>query len=500
MPARNFAIKILRTDEIVEHLSGFSTNYNSILGGTQQIVQQSIKVMPGTTAKGAIDFEVILTYQSVEYDKSTEQKEKLSLQFVRESVRIRPNPYATFTENPITQDSVNMFYGRWQYVKDTADSIMNTEFPKQIIIYGQRRSGKTSVLNFLKAELQNRGAFCVEFSLEALGKDMRVTGRSDIFFAYIMARIAEAVQAVGNEAEALDFKYAQGEYVDNLDKIYPEYCESFEVTQKFIRDIADLHKAISSSNSWKGKKIVLLMDEFTRVYTMIKSGHLPDTIMKQWKAVTQDERVHISVVMIGQDNTPLFIAEPYASNAFGVIDDDRLNYLPKEGAHDLIVEPLLDNDKKSRFLNKAVDRIMTLTACSPYFLMNFCARLVDYMKKKKKGKVTEVDVDNAMQYYLEDPVKGLKENFFHSLFSADDVDEEEKQKTKTVLRVIAKGMESKDPSALTPSWIIKEVGTAVDSEEVKMILKDLDRRDVAPEKDGKYRIKVIMFQKWLLEN
>ena len=502
MPARNFAIKILPSDEILMHLKGFATNYNSILGGTQQIVQQTIKLAPCITEKGAVDIEVLLTYQSVEYDKPKELPARLSLQFVREKVRI-PNPYGSYTGEPITpQDSnaVNLFKGREQYINNTADDIMNTDRPKQIIIYGQRRSGKTSVLNFLKAELQKRGAFCVEFSLEGLGKDIRVTGRSDIFFAFVMVRIAEAVRKMSNSEEPLKFKYVQGEYVTNPEKIYPEYCESYEVTQKFIRDIAELHEAFNACPRWMGRKIVLLMDEFTHVYTMIKSGHLPDTIMKQWKAATQNEFVRFSVVMIGQDTTPQFIAEPYAENAFGVIDADRLDYLPQEGARELIVDPLRDKEGKSRFLNNAVERVMELTACSPYFLMNFCARLVDYMNKNQKGKVTEVDVDNALQFYLEDPTKKMDERLFHSLFSAVDVEEEERQKTKTVLRVIAEGMDSKDPAALTTDWIIKKVGADLTADEVKQILADLDIRQVAPYKDNKHRIKVIMFQKWLLEN
>ncbi len=497
MPANNFSLKIHTSDEIIEHLKGFSTNYNPINGGSSQIVQQAIKVAPGVIEKGALGLEAELTYKYVDIEDMTPSV-KLSLQFEGEAERIRPNPYAYFTGSPLSQENAAMFKGRSEYIKRTADSIMNTDLPKQIIIYGQRRSGKTSVLNFLKAELQKRGAFCIEFSLESLGKDIRVTGASDIFYAFIMARIAEAVQNI-DESERPDFKYAKGEYYKNEEKIYPEYCQSFEVANKFTKDIVELQKAFDAIPRWKGHKIVLMMDEFTSVYSLIKSGHLPDTVMKQWKAVTQDERVHFSAVMIGQDTTPQFMKEPYAENAFGVIDKDRLDYLPEEGARELIVNPLRDKEGKSRFLNKAVERIMDLTACNPYFLMNFCARLVDYMNDKKKGKVTEVDVDNALHYYFNHPNKPLKDDMFHSLYSAVDVEEEEKQKVKSVLNIIARGMESKEMTSLTPEWIIKQ-SSPMGPDEVREILNDLDRREVAPLKEGKHRIKVLMFQKWLLNS
>ena len=497
MPATNFALKVKPTTEIIEQKSGFETNYNPINGGSSRIVQQTILVKPEVIEKGALGFEVELTYKNVAVPDEQKLGAKLSLEFEDEEERIK-NPYSVCTGSPISQQNEDMFYGRWDYIGKTADAIMNISVPKQIIIYGQRRSGKTSVLNFLKSELQKRGAFCIEFSLENLGKDIRVTGSSDIFFAFIMARIADAVQRIP-ENDRPEFKYAKGEYYKNSEKLYPEYCQSFEVASKFTNDIADLHSSFEAVPRWKGCKIVLLMDEFTNVYTLIKSGLLPDTVMKQWKAVTQDERVHFSSVMIGQDSTPFFMAEPYASNAFGVIDADRLDYLPEDGARDLIVEPLR-NKGKSRFLNRAVERIMELTACNPYFLMNFCSRLVEYMNKKKKGKVTEVDVDNALLYYFNDTEKGFKDDMFHSLYSAVDVTEEEKQKTKTVLMAIAKGMESKDLAALTPDWIVKQLAGEMDAHDIKEILADLNRRDVAPLKDGRQRIKVLMFQKWLTFN
>lgn len=497
LPATNFALKVKPNNEIVEQKSGFETNFNPINGGSSRIVQQTILVKPEVIEKGALGLEVELIYKSVGLTDEQKLPAKLSLEFEDEVERIK-NPYSVCTGSPISQQNKDMFKGRWDYIDKTADAIMNINVPKQIIIYGQRRSGKTSVLNFLKSELQSRGAFCIEFTLESLGKDIRVTGSSDIFFAFIMARIADAVQNIP-ESKRPDFKYAKGDYYKNSEKLYPEYCQSFEVANKFANDISELHEAFEAIPAWQGSKIVLLMDEFTNVYTLIKSGHLPDTVMKQWKAVTQDERVHFSAVMIGQDSTPFFMAEPYASNAFGVIDADRLDYLPEDGARDLIVEPLR-KEGKSRFLNRAVERIMELTACNPYFLMNFCSRLVEYMNTKKKGKVTEVDVDNALLYYFKDAEKGFNDDMFHSLYSAVDVSDEEKQKTKTVLTIIANGMDSKDSAALTPEWIVKQLVGVIDSREVEEILADLNRRDVAPIKDGKQRIKVLMFQKWLTFN
>ena len=88
---------------------------------------------------------------------------------------------------------------------------------------------------------------------------------------------------------------------------------------------------------------------------------------------------------------------------------------------------------------------------------------------------------------------------FHSLYSAVDVEESVKQKSKNVLTVIARGMELRDAKALTPGWIAEQLKGTITTHEVKEILSDLDRREVAPYKEGKHRIKVLMLQKWLIE-
>ena len=70
-----------------------------------------------------------------------------------------------------------------------------------------------------------------------------------------------------------------------------------------------------------------MIDEFTYLYTAIKEGKVSDAIMKQWKAITQNEDATFHL-FFGQDVFPLFKSE--FPNEFGVTQDERLTYLSKE--------------------------------------------------------------------------------------------------------------------------------------------------------------------------
>ena len=492
-PIRNYSVEVLLSEEVIKHVDPSERNYNSIYGGSEQILQEHVELAKGVISKGAVQVDLRFTYQTHGKEGYSELHESLSLQFARQSKPIE-NRYKDCSEGSVpTKD---MFFGRNEYISSTATSLMNSITPKQIIIYGQRRSGKTSILRFLKKELESRGAFCVELTLEALGVETGISGRSDIIFAYIMRKIAIAIRRSGTDRPR--FKYSEDEYYTNPGKLYEEYSESYEVAEKFIDDMYELHKAFEQNEKWKGRKVVLLIDEFTRLYTMIENKEMPESIMRQWKAVTQDENVHVSVVMIGQDTTPIFKSRPYASNPFGVITDERISYLPEDGARELIVKPILDENGTSRYLNKAVDKIMEYTACSPYYLQIFCDKLVEYMNSKGIGRVTENDVDNVAQLLIK---YKLQDNHFHNLYAATDPDEVTKNNVKELLRILAVGYEeSKDKNGVTLQYIQSKSSDRTWTSQVDEMLKDLTIREVVIQTNGKYYIKVILFQLWLLQN
>ena len=219
--------------------------------------------------------------------------------------------------------------------------------------------------------------------------------------------------------------------------------------------------------------------------------------MKQWKAVTQNERAQFSVVLVGQDVVPSFKKEEYASNAFGVIQDIRLTYLEEQPARELIEKPILDANGESRYIGNAITRILEYTSRNPYYIQIFCARLVDFMNKNKSIKVTEADVNEVAHSFVVGD-QALEIDKFDNLIRAgesEDLQEVPEAEIIAVLKQIAMG--TKNITYCKRA----DINTDYDEEEENRVLRHLEDREVLEKKgDGNYKIQVKLFQAWLLNH
>ena len=477
------------SETVTEHIKGDAISYNQLSGGESITIPQQIRIN-ATTGSEAIPISVTLYYDTL-VGKAEPFTKELSLHLSNDDLP-EDNPYADFSAgNPVTKK--DMFFGREDLINNLSKSLIVEGVNKQVLIYGQRRSGKTSILNRLKMELENQNAFCILFSFESL--TISNAGSADLFAA-ILNEIATALYKAG--WTSADYKYAAR---NHLDLIFDDYdgCPEITIASRFISDLEELNGAFKAKEGWKNRKMILMIDEFTSLYSQINEGNLPKTIMQVWKSVFENKNVNCSVVLIGQDNTPKFKSEPWASNPFAAIEDQRISYLPEEGAIDMIIKPIKDKNEKSRYVGKAVQRVLDYTAGSPFYLMIFLNSLVVYMKDRKKiGKVTEVDIDEIAQMCIKEK---LTDTQFNNLYTAVTSKKEEEIRNKNLLRVIAVGMEeSSDKDGVSADYIYSKSKDICEQESIDDILADFVTREVLVKRNKRYKIKVILFQKWLLQN
>jgi len=279
--------------------------------------------------------------------------------------------------------------------------------------------------------------------------------------------------------------------------------------------------ACNNTTGWKNRRLVVMIDEFTYMYGAIKMNTISNSIMQQWKAVTQDPLTQFSAVLVGQDVVPAFKNEPYARNPFGVIEDLRLTYLDPADALGLIVNPILNNGE-SRYVGDAARLIMDYTACNPYYIQIFCAALVEYINEKKYKSITEADVTDVANL-LTSGVHALDHAKFENLLNARETEEDAESiedgneidaaimiykddDVETVLRAIAKASENK------PFANRSDIKTGLEANIEDGIIKQLYSRDVIDQKEKfqdeishkeKYRflrIKVRLYKEWLLKH
>ena len=265
----------------------------------------------------------------------------------------------------------------------------------------------------------------------------------------------------------------------------------------FTKYMVKFKLACKQTPGWEDKNLVVMIDEFTYLYTEIKKGNISPSIMKQWKAVTQNERAQFSVVLVGQDVVPSFKKEDYARNAFGVIQDIRLTYLKETPARDLIEKPILDENGNSRYIDDAVTKIIEYTSRNPYYIQIFCARLVDYMNLNKSISVTEadvIDVANSFVYGSE----ALVEDKFDNLIRAGETEDLQEYPETEILQVLKQvSLNSKIIGFCNRN----DINALMDKDREDAILKHLVDREVLELRgESNYKIQVKLFQEWLLNH
>lgn len=481
-----YHVSIEKSDIVSEHLKGDEISYEQLGGGESITIPQQIRLKSGE--EGAVSISVRFYYDTFIGPAEPITRE-LALHLSSDDIP-EDNPYSVFSGgDPINIEE--MFYGRKELITDLSKSLLTDGVSKRVLIYGQRRSGKTSILNKLQKQLERQGAFCVQVSLQSLPS----SGSSSAdFFAYILDQIAKSLYKAGWTAQ--DSKYSTSEH----DVVYDDYEKYPEIAivSHFIDDLAEIGDTFRAKMEWKSRKLILMIDEFTTLYARINDGYLPKSIMENWKSIFDNPRVNCSLVLIGQDNTPKFKSEPWASNSFAAIEDRRISYLTEEDAKEMIINPIKDKNKESRYVGSAVQRVLEYTAGSPYYLMIFLDELVAYMKKKKIGKVTEVDIDEVAIKCMN---TRLTDTQFANLYAAVDPTREETLRNKKVLSVIASGMDSSsNKDGVDLDYIYSNTTAICEKVVVDDLLADFVTREVLIKKNNYYRIKVILFQKWLLQH
>lgn len=483
-PIREVSLHIESSND-VEFIPSDNIYYNAIEGGESQIFKLKIRVSDSVIESKAAAINAICEYKNGDNIGTASSLLSLKLYSPDEFAPI-DNPYAPVADGGPIPVTSKMFYGRDDFIAQRVEAIVKSP-SKQIIIYGQKRCGKSSVLNHLKQKLEETGkTFCILFSLGEIIQNLTEA----TFYHKILKSIEDELEGLQFEGRVVpefsvpklaDFK---AEDEENPLNTFNSYMTRFK-------------RACKVTPGWEDKNLVVMIDEFTYLYTGIKEKSISDSIMKQWKAVTQNEKAQFSVVLVGQDVVPSFKKEDYARNAFGVIEDIRLTYLSEEPARDLIEKPILDENGNSRYVGNAVSRIIDYTSRNPYYIQIFCARLVNYMNSNKSIMVTEADVNEVAKSFVVGD-QALEEDKFDNLIRAgekEDLQEYPESEIKTVLRAIA--TISKNIGFCNRS----DLNALDDKQREDDILKHLVDREVL-EKIGEetYKIQVKLFQEWLLNH
>lgn len=479
-PIRDVKLTV-QNNEDVTFTATTNEYFDSVDGGEYCIIKLSVKLSDRIVKDQATSLNIQYSYKKRNQEEPVIGHESLSLRlYSEEEFETIPNPYEKLANGgPVTDTS--MFYGRNEFIKRITDAIISAD-SKQVVIFGQKRSGKSSVLYHLKKSLENtQRTFCVSFSIGDIFENISTA----TFFYKILSVIEEELENLTFEGkEVPEFKCPT--FTDFKDNPNPA-----DIFRKYIRNFK---RACLVHQEWKDKKLVVMIDEFTYLFTAIKTNKVSDAIMKQWKAITQNEDATFSSVLVGQDVFPMFKDE--FPNEFGVTQDERLTYLSKDDAIKLIELPIWNQKaNRNRFIGDAIDTIIDYTSCNPYYIQIFCARLVTEMNRKKYIEVTNADIKEVADSFINGG-QALTDDKFDNLLNAGekhDIQRIPQEHSKSILKQIAN-------NAMNVGFCLREQISIGNTDYEDEILRDLVKREVLEQKGDSYKIQVKLFQEWLLRH
>jgi len=271
-----------------------------------------------------------------------------------------PNPYSTGT--PI-HDS-RMFYGRDDDVAVLRDNLARDAAHTVILLYGQRRSGKTSLLLHLMntSALQDHIPILIDMQRESYN----ITVNKFLYnMAFYIARALMnrnyAVRGPEQPAFTIDPTFAFGIFLDDV-----ETC-------------------------LQGQKLIILIDEFEVLEDQIAKGRLQAELLDYLRSMMQSHP-SVNFLLAGTRQIDEMERENW-SIFFNIARQYRLSRLSPQGAEDLITKPV---EKYIEFAPFTVDKIRQLTADHPYLIHLLCRVLVEHCNGQRKAFVTINDV-NAVQ-------------------------------------------------------------------------------------------------------
>lgn len=322
------------------------------------------------------------------------------------------NPYRKpASGNALERESRDMFVGRKEEKKIIMDTIIHSDESGQrfvpgstVILYGQRKCGKTSLMNILCNDIRenpvlNDRAIIITFSdilTQTCGDASSLSEFRSGLYCGILKFLRRELEANHPDVDQLLAE-------NNLSIPRPSQFlkMSYMLQQSLFDDFFHSFEEIDQGRH----TIVLIMDEFTRLCTSIADivEAAPEGSPEKLYA---DIPSFIRMFSQAFHFVQLIIGHAAMMRAFGRLgtlnhtaefaQKVELHALKPEDAQELIVAPMQRifgyNPYRTPLGRKAIELLMDLSGCSPTFLMRLCNDVFDYYLKIPNTQLTARDI------------------------------------------------------------------------------------------------------------
>lgn len=287
------------------------------------------------------------------------------------------NPY--IAGSPVTGEE--MFFGREDVFTFIRQTLWGQHRDQVIVLYGQRRTGKTSILYQMYRHLDPR-YLCIFIDLHGLSMESEAT------FLWELANQIRRILARNYGIE-----------LPRTDR------DAFQVDPRsyFANDFLDL--------AWQtvgDRHILLMLDEAVRLQEQVQAGKLDKAIFEFLRHLMQHyERLNFLFSL----GSGLEQMEKEYAFLFNVALYKKISFLERPAAVELITQPVKDYYQVEP---SAVNHILEVTACHPYYTQLLCHSLFSHWRQHDGQTIGVGDVEAVREEVVERGLAVLKHTWEES--------------------------------------------------------------------------------------
>jgi type I restriction enzyme M protein len=299
-------------------------------------------------------------------------------------VELGGSPYVT--GDPLApQHGHDVFFGREQLLSQIARQISLQG--NVVLLEGNRRAGKTSILKHLEGKTRIPGWLAVYSNLQ--GTDGAIGIPTPVVFRSIASDLAKSIASLNIETPLPDGTSLNlSGITEKAQKLKAlkrcrEACQTAIGTESPFADFRDYLELLLATLESRGLGLVLMLDEFDKLQEGIDSGVTSRQVPENIRFLIQNNP-NFSAILTGSRRLKR-LREEYWSALYGLGTSILVTALDATNARRVVTEPVRD---VLTYSNEAIDRIVEMAAKQPFLLQLLCNRIFEYAAQTKIRSIT----------------------------------------------------------------------------------------------------------------
>jgi len=363
------------------------------------------------------------------------------------------NPY--IVGNPITSNE--MFFGREDDFRLISNKLGPGSMNRIVVLCGERRCGKTSILFQLRNGRLGAGYLPVLVDVQMLGNV-----RDDADF--IAALTTAARDGIEETATGPPPARSVGP-VDTWD---------------------NLVAVLSAASSRKPRRTLLfLIDEYEIIEEWIVSGRLTSESIRVLTAILESD-YPVSFVFTGSQNIEDRDSTIWAP-LFGKSVYRKVSYLSERDTARLVTEPVAG---RVTYADGVVPAIYRITGGQPFYTQLICQNLIDLLIDEERGRCTAADMEHVIEDVVNNPPPQMV-FFWNSQPAALKII------LATLSMLLARADEWTDAQRTIASIRATRLRADIDREGVSSALEQASHSDILEKGGAGYRSRLDLFRVWI---